>query len=61
MGKVTWESPSGMLLFRISVSSSKQAAQTAAAALESRNDCSDQSAVVENNRIRMTPLQTNKS
>jgi len=52
---------SGIILFRISAPSSKQVAKTAVAALESRNDWRDHFAVVEDNRIRMTPLPKNKS
>jgi predicted nuclease of predicted toxin-antitoxin system len=52
---------SGIILFRISVSSSRQIAQTALAAIESRNDWRGHFAVVEDTRIRMTPLPNNRS
>jgi predicted nuclease of predicted toxin-antitoxin system len=51
----------GIILFRISASSSKQVAQAAVAAIESRADWSGYFAVVEDNRIRMTPLPRNQS
>ena len=51
----------GIILFRISVSTSKQIAKTAVAAIESRSDWSGHFAVVEENRIRMTPLPKNRS
>ena len=52
---------SGIILFRISASSSRQIAQTAVAAIESRTDWRGHFAVVEDNRIRMTPLPINQS
>ncbi|MFQ5770196.1 MAG: DUF5615 family PIN-like protein [bacterium] len=48
---------SGILLFRISTPSSKHVASVAVAAVESRTDWAGHFAVVEDNRIRMTPLQ----
>ena len=47
---------SGIVLFRIPASSSTHVAQVAVAALESRGDWADHFAVVEDDRIRMTPL-----
>jgi predicted nuclease of predicted toxin-antitoxin system len=47
---------SGIILFRISASSSAFIAQTALAAIESRDDWRDHFAVVEDARIRMTPI-----
>lgn len=52
---------SGIILFRISASSSNQVAQTAVAAIESRADWSGHFAVVEDSRIRMTPLPKHQS
>ncbi len=51
----------GIILFRISASSSNQVAQAAVAAIESRADWSGHFAVVEDSRIRMTPLPKNQS
>ena len=51
----------GIVLFRTSLSSAKQGARTAVAALESRSDWKGHFSVVEDNRIRMTPLQQIKS
>ena len=48
--------PSGIVLFRIVPSSAAQAARAAVAALESRTDWPGHFAVVEEDRIRMTPL-----
>jgi predicted nuclease of predicted toxin-antitoxin system len=48
--------PSGIVLFRISMPSSARIAQVAVKALESRTDWSGHFAVVEDTRIRMTPL-----
>lgn len=46
----------GIVLFRISASSSVHIAHVVVAALESRADWADHFAVVEDDRIRMTPL-----
>ena len=48
--------PSGIVLFRIVPSSAAQVARAAVAALESRTDWPGHFAVVEEDRIRMTPL-----
>ncbi len=47
---------SGIILFRISMRSSAYVARATVAALESRNDWADHFAVVEEHRIRLTPL-----
>jgi len=47
---------SGIILFRISTPSSAHVARVAVAAIESRTDWAGHFAVVEDNRIRMTPL-----
>lgn len=47
---------SGIVLFRISAPSSAHVAQVVVAALESRTDWANHFAVVEDGRIRMTPL-----
>jgi predicted nuclease of predicted toxin-antitoxin system len=47
---------SGIVLFRITASSSAHIAQVALAALESRADWAGHFSVVEDDRIRMTPL-----
>ena len=47
---------SGVVLFRISVPSPAYIARVAVAALESRTDWAGHFAVVEDDRIRMTPL-----
>lgn len=47
---------SGIILFRISTPSSAYVARAAVAALESRNDWAGHFAVIEERRIRMTPL-----
>jgi predicted nuclease of predicted toxin-antitoxin system len=47
---------SGVVLFRISVPSPSHVARVAVAALESRTDWAGNFAVVEDNRIRITPL-----
>jgi predicted nuclease of predicted toxin-antitoxin system len=47
---------SGVILFRISAPSSAYVAQVAVAALESREDWGGNFAVVEDHRIRVTPL-----
>jgi predicted nuclease of predicted toxin-antitoxin system len=47
---------SGIILFRISTPSPAYVARVAVAALESRADWADHFAVVEDDRIRMTPL-----
>lgn len=46
----------GIILFRISMPSSTHVAQAAVTALESRTDWAGHFAVVEDTRIRMTPL-----
>ncbi len=47
---------SGIVLFRISPSSPSRVARAAVAALAGRDDWAGHFAVVEENRIRMTPL-----
>jgi len=47
---------SGIILFRISTPSSTHIARVAATVLDSRSDWAGHFAVVEDNRIRMTPL-----
>jgi len=47
---------SGVILFRISAPSSQHVAQVAVQALGSRDDWSGQFSVIEDRRIRMTPL-----
>lgn len=47
---------SGIILFRISAPSSVRVAQVAVAVLESRSDWAGHFAVIEDYRIRMTPL-----
>ena len=47
---------SGVILFRISVSSPSYIARTAVAAMEGRTDWAGQFAVVEDDRIRVTAL-----
>ncbi len=47
---------SGVVLFRISAPSSSHVARVAVAALESRTDWAGHFAVVEDDRIRLTPL-----
>jgi predicted nuclease of predicted toxin-antitoxin system len=47
---------SGIVLFRISMSSPAYTARVAVIALESRDDWADHFAIVEDDRIRMTPL-----
>ncbi len=47
---------SGVVLFRLSASSPAQVARVATAALQSRPDWSGHFSVIEENRIRMTPL-----
>ncbi len=47
---------SGIILFRISAPSSQYIAQAAVAAIESREDWEGHFAVVEDHRIRITPL-----
>jgi predicted nuclease of predicted toxin-antitoxin system len=47
---------SGIILFRISTTSPQQVARTAAAALSSRTDWAGNFSVVEDRRIRVTPL-----
>ena len=47
---------SGIVLFRISPTSAARVAQVALAVLESRTDWAGHFSVVEENRVRMTPL-----
>ncbi len=47
---------SGIILFRISAPSSAHVAKVAVAAIESRSDWEGHFAVIEDDRIRMTPL-----
>ena len=47
---------SGIILFRISTPSSAHVARAALAAMQSRPDWAGHFSVVEDNRIRMTPL-----
>jgi predicted nuclease of predicted toxin-antitoxin system len=47
---------SGIILFRISIPSSAHVGRVAAAVLDSRSDWAGHFAVIEDNRIRMTPL-----
>jgi predicted nuclease of predicted toxin-antitoxin system len=51
----------GIVLFRISMSSPSAVARAAVAALESRTNWADHFAVVEDDRIRMTPLPDSPS
>ena len=53
--------PSGIVLFRISTPSSQHVARLAVAALESRTDWAGHFAVVEDDRIRHTPLPGGRS
>jgi predicted nuclease of predicted toxin-antitoxin system len=46
----------GIVLFRVSAPSASQVARIAVAALESRTDWPGHFAVIEDDRIRMTPL-----
>ncbi len=48
--------PSGVVLFRISMSSPTRVARTAVDILESRADWSGNFSVVEDERVRMSPL-----
>jgi predicted nuclease of predicted toxin-antitoxin system len=47
---------SGVILFRISAPSSQHVARVAVQALDSRTDWNGQFSVIEDRRIRMTPL-----
>ena len=47
---------SGIILFRISTASPQQVARAAVAALDSRTDWAGNFSVVEDRRIRVTPL-----
>jgi predicted nuclease of predicted toxin-antitoxin system len=49
-------STSGVILFRISTPSSQHVASVAVQALESRSDWAGHFSVIEDRRIRMTPL-----
>lgn len=51
----------GIVLFRISMPSSSHVARIALAALESRTDWAGHFAVVEDDRIRVTPLPRTRS
>lgn len=51
---------SGVILFRIGMPSSTQVAQMAVTVLGSRKDWGGHFSVVEDRRIRMTPLPTHK-
>jgi predicted nuclease of predicted toxin-antitoxin system len=51
---------SGVILFRISMPSAERVARVAVAALESRVDWAEHFAVVEDNRIHVTPLPKEK-
>jgi predicted nuclease of predicted toxin-antitoxin system len=53
--------PSGIILFRIVPISSSYIAEIAVAVLETRDDWSGYFSVVEENRVRMTPLPTKKN
>jgi predicted nuclease of predicted toxin-antitoxin system len=59
-GELTFRSglpaSSGIVLFRVTASSPSYVARIAVAALESRSDWAGHFAVVEDDRIRMTPL-----
>lgn len=50
----------GIILFRLSMPSSEQVARLALAALEQREDWGGHFSVVEDNRIRMSPLPARK-
>lgn len=52
---------SGIILFRIPTSSPAHVARVAAAVLETRADWAGHFAVVEEDRIRMTPMRTRMS
>jgi predicted nuclease of predicted toxin-antitoxin system len=52
---------SGVVLFRTSAPSSSHVARVAVAALESRTDWAGHFAVIEDDRIRMTPLPEGQS
>jgi hypothetical protein len=52
---------SGIILFRISAPSAAHVARVTVAALESRTDWAGHFAVVEDHRIRMTPLPLSRS
>lgn len=51
----------GIILFRISTPTSRHVAQTAVAALNSRTDWTGHFAVVEDSRIRITPLPAKRA
>lgn len=53
--------PSGIVLFRISAPSPAQVARTAVTALGSRDDWTGHFSVIEDKRIRMTPLPPARS
>jgi predicted nuclease of predicted toxin-antitoxin system len=50
----------GIILFRISMPSSEHVARIAVAALEQREDWAGHFSVIEDDRIRMTPLQSRR-
>jgi predicted nuclease of predicted toxin-antitoxin system len=49
-------SPAGIVLFRITPASPSRVAQVAVTVLESRTDWEGHFSVIEENRLRMTPL-----
>ncbi len=53
--------PAAIILFRIRTSSPARVAQIAVAVLESRNDWPGNFSVIEEGRIRMTPLPSPKA
>jgi predicted nuclease of predicted toxin-antitoxin system len=50
----------GIILFRISTPSSRHVARSASAALKQREDWAGHFSVIEDNRIRMSPLPSSK-
>jgi predicted nuclease of predicted toxin-antitoxin system len=52
---------SGVILFRLSLSSPSRVARLAPAALETRNDWAGHFSVIEDSRVRMTPRPAAKS
>jgi len=53
-------SPAGIILFRIKAPSAAHVAQTTVAVLESRDDWAGHFSVIEERRLRMTPLPEKK-
>ena len=51
-------SPAGIVLFRIASPSPERVAQVAVAVLEARSDWAGHFSVIEEGRVRMTPLPT---